>query len=150
MTKSQQEDKSKRYSKISNALKSYFFKLIYVKELTIKEVSFLFKIQSARICRLNYSTAKAIIRDLTDKEKEYIQNQISQSKIMKQLNFCENFERSDYRETSNSNDSEVSRTIFGQVANYHGLLIPRPIKRINIISTTGFDFLKTSNIKVES
>jgi hypothetical protein len=99
---------------------------------------------------LNYSTAKAIIRDLTEKEKEYIENQISQSKIMKQFNLIENFERSYYRETSCSNDSEVSRTIFGQVANYHGLLIPKPIKRINIVSTTGFDFLKTSNLKVEN
>jgi hypothetical protein len=31
MGKREQEEKAKRYSKISNALKSYFFKLIYVK-----------------------------------------------------------------------------------------------------------------------
>ena len=28
----------KRYSKISNALKSYFFSLVYRKEMTIKDV----------------------------------------------------------------------------------------------------------------
>lgn len=69
---------------------------------------------------------------------------------MKKLNFTENFERSDYRETSSSSSSEVANTIFGQMAHYHGLMIPQPIKRINVISTTGFDFLNTSTIKVEN
>lgn len=49
MGRSQQEDKTKRYSKISNALKSYFFKLIYIKEMTIKEVNYIFYIFSQHV-----------------------------------------------------------------------------------------------------
>lgn len=33
-----QKNTPKRYSKISNALKSYFFTLVYRKEMTIKDV----------------------------------------------------------------------------------------------------------------
>lgn len=61
----------RKYSKISPPLKYFFLECLYFRNLTIKEVHPPF-IQAASRFKLNYSTAKVIIRDLSHKEKNFV------------------------------------------------------------------------------
>ena len=134
----------KKYSKISPALKCCFLKLLYFKNMTIKEVKSILTKASKR-CNLNYSTAKVLIRDLNPKERKFIKRLIrSKERLFKKGPIdppitctyeCICSESCNKREDG---IEDLSNTGIPSMK----LNQKSPPRLIEIVSTTGFDYFR--------